>query len=257
MPAQFAEHPLDIWQVETLRMTAFPAPVSAIDASSWWEALMKEPPEKRTTEPRRKSQRDEGSLGDGKLILGVDPVRIDWLYTLREDHKVEIEGIQTIGNFPETLETFLPLINRWFALNTCPPMQRLAFGAILMQPAETRQAGYQKLSGYLHAVTLDSEGISDFLYQINRRRDSTCDIPELRINRLSQWSVAARGVTEISVGPEISKLSRIPLNFACRLSLDINTVQEFTGELPQECTPQIFQELVALGCEVASQGDIP
>jgi hypothetical protein len=43
----------------------------------------------------------------------------------------------------------------------------------------------------------------------------------------------------------------------CRLELDINTAEDFVGELPHEPLPDLFQELTKLGLEIATQGDIP
>lgn len=38
--------------------------------------------------------------------------------------------------------------------------------------------------------------------------------------------------------------------------MDINTVPDFQGELSREQLPQVFQELVDLGREIAKEGDI-
>jgi hypothetical protein len=256
MPEQrLVEHPLDIWQVNTLRMTAFPSPAARVTGPTWWMDLMDEQPEKRISQPRRGEQREEGPLAKGKLALGVGLIRIDWVYTVADDPKFEVGGIPTIGTFPEALETFQSLMHRWFALETCPPIQRLAFGAILWQPVENRQTGYRQLAPYLPAVTL--EGSSDFVYQINRPRASSTGVAGLSINRLSKWTVMALGRAEFAIGaPAVAYMAQ-PLSFACQVELDINTVPEFQEEFTREQLPQIFAELVDLGCEIASRGDIP
>jgi hypothetical protein len=258
MPEQnIVEHSLDIWQVNTLRMTAFPSPAAQITEPTWWADLIAEPPEKRISQPRRGEQREEGSLAKGKLTLGVGLIRIDWVYTVADDPKFEVEGFPTAGTLPEALETFRPLMHRWFALDTCPPIQRLAFGAILWQPAKNLQTGYRQLVAYLPAVTLDSEGSSDFFYQINRPRASNTGIADLRINRLSKWSVTSLGSAAFAIStPGIAYIAQ-PTSFACQVELDINTVPEFRGEFTGEQLPQIFAELVDLGCEIASRGDMP
>ena len=258
MPEQrLVEPPLDIWQVNTLRMTAFPSPAAQVTEPTWWADLMAEPPEKRISQPRRGERREEGALAKGKLTLGVGLIRIDWVYTVADDPKFEVDGFPTVGTLPEALETFRLLMHRWFALDTCPPIQRLAFGAILWQPVENLQTGYQQLATYLPAVALDHEGSSDFGYQINRPRTSSTGMAGLRINRLSKWSVMSLGSAEFAISaPGIAYIAQ-PLSFACRVELDINTVPEFRGEFTGEQLPQIFAELVDFGCEIARRGDIP
>jgi hypothetical protein len=193
-------------------------------------------------------------LDNGKLVLVIQPARIDWLFTVADAHQMEERSIPTIGSFPQALATFRQLMLRWFALETCPSLVRLAFGAVLFQPVDDRPTGYRRLAVYLPSVALDPEGASDFFYQINRPREST-SITGLRINRLSKWSVALHGLAAFSVEPATITLST-PLA-ACRLELDINTAPDLQGELARQQLPHVFRELVALGQQIASEGDVP
>jgi hypothetical protein len=254
---EFTRPPLSTWQVETLRLTAFPSPTAQVAELAWWTELVGEPPETRISRPRMGGQQEEGSYRGGKLLLRVRPERIDWLFTTVHEEEGEVEAFPTIGAFPETVNIFLPLMRRWFDFDTCPPAQRLAFGAVLLQPVEDRSTGYQQLSRYLPHVEVDPEGSSDFLYQINRRRESTSGINGLEINRLSKWSVATWRPARLSVGPAGIGYSKGQEHFACRLELDINTVPNLQEELTREQMPQVLEELVGLGREIAREGDIP
>lgn len=247
---------LEAWQAQILRLTAFPSPAAQVTEPSWWTDLVGQPPETRTLQPKRGGQHEEGRFEGRKLVLRVEPTRIDWLFTPIDDGE-EGEIFSTIGTFPESLTAFLRLMFHWFEIETCPLVQRLAFGAILLQPVEDRQAGYRLVSTYLPSVQLDAEGSSDFLYQINRPRNSDSGITALRVNRLSKWSVAARRRAEFSLGPGGVGYFPGQEHFACCLELDINTVADFQGELHREQLPRIFEELVELGKEIAAEGDIP
>lgn len=247
--------PLEVWQVETLRMTGFPSPAAPIAASTWWKDLVGEEPETRVLQPRRGGHQEEGVLDNGKLVLVIQPARVDWLFTVADAHRMEGQSIPAIGLLPQALDTFRQLMLRWFALETCPSLIRLAFGTVLLQPVEDRPTGYRRLAAYLSSVTLDPEGASDFLYQINRPRESTAGITGLRINRLSKWSVALHELAAFSFAPATVTMST-PL-VACRLELDINTAPDFQGELARPQLPHVFHELVHLGQEIASEGDIP
>jgi hypothetical protein len=46
-------------------------------------------------------------------------------------------------------------------------------------------------------------------------------------------------------------------SIACRLELDINTDAAFVGEIPNESIPTVLDELIGLGKEIASYGDVP
>jgi hypothetical protein len=248
--------PLEAWQAEILRLTAFPSPAAQLGEPTWWRDLIGEHPETRISRPRRGGQQEEGRFEGRKLVLRVEPTRIDWLLAPIDDQAREVEGVPTTGPFPESLQIFLQLILRWFELETCPPVQRLAFGAILLLPVENPQAGYRQISTYL-PLQLDPEGSSDFSYQINRPRDSTSGISSLKINRLAKWSVLSLTMGELSLGPTSVDYSARQIHHVCRLELDINTALDFRGELSREQLPQIFQELVNLGQEIVREGDIP
>jgi hypothetical protein len=132
----------------------------------------------------------------------------------------------------------------------------LAFGAVLLSPVDTKQLGYQQLNRLLPFIELDTEGISDFLYQINRPRDTTTQIEGLQINRLSKWNVATFRQVNFIVGQTSVRTSRRSEVFACRLELDMNTHQDFSGELLPEQLPEVFNELIALGREIKNEGDV-
>jgi hypothetical protein len=250
---------LAAWQVQTLRLTAFPGPSAQIIEPTWWRDLRGEEPEIRSSSPRKGGLREEGPFADGNLILGFQPMRIDWLYAPISDEKEQAEGFLTIGSLDNAITTFAPLMNRWFELDTCPPVQRLAFGAIIMQPVEDLRTGYRRLMQYLRSVRLENvNNASDFLYQINLWRDSGV-IPDLRINRLSKWSVASWQTVSMHMIPAAAAVQGAigARHYACRLELDINTVPEFQGEFERGQLSPILKELIDFAVEIANRGEIP
>ena len=104
---------------------------------------------------------------------------------------------------------------------------------------------------------MDLEHSSDFLYQINRARDSTTGIADLKINRLSKWSVAAIRTGGIILEPAGITYQQTPQAiFACRLELDVNTQPEGPDPLPRTQTTSVLTELIDLGREIIAEGDI-
>ena len=81
---------------------------------------------------------------------------------------------------------------------------------------------------------------------------------EMQINRLSTWSVVQMIETSVNISdegaPRVAR-SPNPRDF-CRLEMDINTMPEFDRELEKSIVPGIFDELVDIGNEIATKGDV-
>jgi len=186
-------------------------------------------------------------------------MRIDWLYAGRLEERPG--GYPVLGGFEESISSFLELVRRWFALPSFPAAQRLAFGAVLLQPVATRGDGYKRLAEYLPAVQIDPEGSSEFLYQINRPRRSMT-MPEQILNRISRWSVGL--CTELKIPVLLQPVPQLLPGLlagaglsACRLELDLSTSQNEAGELNHEQVPSVYNELVGLAKDIAKNGDQP
>ena len=149
-------------------------------------------------------------------------------------------------------------MNRWLTLDSCPEIQRVAFGAVLLSPVDSKVSGYRQLAAYLPSVTIDPEHSTDLLYQINRPRESATGIPDLKINRLSKWSVAQISTAGLVLEPTRILYHDVPQAYlACRLELDINTAAERREPLPRETVSNVWQELLNLGMEIVIDGDQP
>jgi hypothetical protein len=245
---------LTAWQVELLRLTVFPSPLSQVKPERWWHDVVGEDAESSTSQPRRKALFQEGAVTGARLILSVEPTRIDWRLVPIESQQSG-DPYTNIVVLPDVINSFISLISNWFNLETYPKTKRLAFGAVLLHPVNDRVLGYRQLSAYLPYVTLDAENSIDFLYRINRPRRSTSNMESLYINRLSTWAVRASGEAELSVGLASAQITMTPTSHACHLELDINTNQEFPGELSAKESLIVFRELVNLGLEIVREGD--
>lgn len=244
------------WNPQQFRLTVFPDKLFDLPEPGWWVKLLGEPPEERNVKSRELSQVEQGHFHQGRLILAVSAARVDWTYTAQVtgDKEIDLSMVMpTLGDFEASLNDFRSLTDRWLK-EMCPPIARMAFGAVLLQPAESHEKGYELLKSYLPGVEIDTKGSFDFLYQINRPRFSKSGISNLRINRLSKWAVVGAQAHLITAGKSVIKDMGV---LATRLELDINTHQSFEGELSSERLSSLFGELVDLGEEIAVQGDIP
>lgn len=237
---------LNMWEVELLRLTAFPQPDFEPD-KDWWAKIVGEQPDNEKSQPKRGIRQYDGDFENGRLILALQPNRIDWVYRAVESPE---QTRQILGIFPEQVQIFQDMIEGWFHLDNCPSLDRLAFGAILHQPVENTNSGYKLLTNRYLRFDADLDDSSDFFYQINRRQQSEV-IKNLKINRLMKWSVSKWQA--VMVAPVTRTL---PAEYSVRLELDINSLQEYQESIQVEEARLLFDEFVSLGKEIAIHGDI-
>jgi len=244
------------WEAESFRLTTFlPQDGDVGRVESWWEKVVGSEPEEVISRPGLSQLQHTGTLQGQRLILAVQPGRVDWRFQagIRVDELPE--RMASVGPFSDALQGFADVTHKW--LDVCKSMTRMAFGAILIQQTSNRNSGYRSLAQFLPSVKIDPEGSADFLYQINRPRSYTAEIPDLLINRLTKWSVRRSGFAQIALGTErISSVVSSPVHFAIRLELDINTSADYSTLLPEDKLHEIFEELISFGKEIAEKGDI-
>lgn len=240
------------WLAESVRLTAFMTVVPALeDLSGSWKALVGDEPDAAEVRPKERAVRESGPFHEATLTFRHTlPGRIDW--TVHPSEMVS-ESWATVGKFTDETQPFVELMKKWLA--TGPEIKRLAFGAVLISPVSSHDEGYTKLSGCL-PFDVDLEA-RNFMYQINRRRDSRLGIPGLEINRLRKWSCIERRTAEFVIGETATVSEDSPSKFAVRLEFDINTVPEYPKSLERGNLADLFGEFVDLGAEIAEKGDIP
>ena len=249
-----------VWRVETLRLTVFPTSLPDISGIKWWEDVVAEPPESKTLQVRAGVLQETGPFKGGlcNLSLHCQPQRIDSLFSPILKETQELANFPTFSNFPDSVKLFEETLLPW--LEQCPPTNRIAIGIVLILAVADRKAGYDLLGQYLPAVKVDSENSRDFSFQINRPRPSQSGISNLQINRLSRWSVARLSgiVVHVISGEPTPRVfeSKEGLD-ACRVELDINTAPISDGAFPKEILSALVKELMDLGVEIATNGDIP
>ena len=244
------------WETENLRLTAFVRGQDDMRGRVSWAKFMGSEPEISQSRPHQGTLLEAGPYSDGWLTLEVTLDRVHWQFAVRRDETVPFAGLPILGPFDQTRTSFQTLMCRW--LKTCPRLDRLAFGAILLSPVDTRVKGYRRLSKFLPGIKIDPKHSTDFSYQINRRRTSKSGMEGLEINRLTRWSVASTSTVLLEMSPQSSKAyENGKTAYACRLALDINTDQEFRSGLHKTKLLNLFRELVEIGTEISTKGDIP
>lgn len=249
------------WQVQALRLTAFPSPAAKFDDPKWWKELLGADAESRNIRPARGELTEQGPFEKGILVLQVSPLRIDWNLGLNVATGLDLDdpNLPALGSLSDVGDKFQKLMAGWLNSATVPPLQRLAFGAVLRQPVGGHNDGYKLLSKYLSSVDLSLES-RDFFYQINRPRKSKIpQVADLVINRLTKWACVTfqRTVFQQLADGKTNTHVVGGTSYACSLELDISSSSDYTVELPKQALEQMFRELYGFGREIASRGDVP
>lgn len=243
--------PINSWHAASMRLTAFPVNPDSERTKDWWEDFVGSEPDSST---RKKLVRtDEGTFEGLPLQFTFDALRMQWERHASVDVTDLPEGFPSLGPLPESIDSFAALMGRWMA--SCPEVKRLAFGTVLLQPVESKVAGYRQLNEYISSVSLDEEA-SDFRYDINRRVPTGTGIDGLEINRLTRWSFMEWeiGLVARAGARDATNLQRRG-GFSCRLELDINTSPEFPSPLPKNRLGDVWGELVGIAKQIAELGD--
>jgi hypothetical protein len=242
------------WQVEQLRLTLFPSQ-HLPKPSDWWQGVVGSEPLNESTDRNGFAPvyQATGPLldTDGFLTLRYEPAKVDWV--LGPSPFSSSLPYVTIGAYKNSIESFQKFANRFFAYDP-PIINRFALGAVFLLPISTKQEGYKFLDTLLPKVELDPDGSSDFLYRINRSRKSTT--MDIRVNRLSEWSVLQIMPQTFITGSSHTQLVSEPLIYLARVSMDINTALEFAEEIDAPHQMSLFAEFIELIDEIAKEGDV-
>lgn len=243
------------WQVETLRITVFPVDNENVSPSELWSKHFGATEPEVHIEPGSRNQRN-AEYGNGDIYLIKTPSQIDWRYVLPPDTATYENNMPVWGDLDFELTSFVDFSKSFLQNPAVLPVSRLAFGAVLMETTLNANSTHRHLKRYL--PKLDLEDSADFGYTISRRRTSEV-VNDLLINRLNRWHVATLNRNTSTLDPAAdAEEHRLERFFAARLELDINTVP-----LVDECKlnstllPDLFDELVRMGLEIASKGDVP
>ncbi len=246
------------WGTLLLRATVFVNPEIRPVDPAWWQELTGAPPEEKVTKAQGAVQIHQGPFNGGRLVLDIKPGRIDWVWTVVDSIDKATEGLPSLGPFDKTAASFADLLTVWFA--KAPEVSRLAFGAKLFQPASSPEDALSRLAKQLHAVKVDPKNSSDLTYSINRPRQSSSGVPNLKINRLSKWGAGVYQSIQIDLMVGTKDLAKpVPIGAEygmCLLELDINTMPDPRVSLPRGQLSDIMKELTAFGIGIAAEGDV-
>lgn len=234
------------WETENLRLSIFIP--GRLSREGLWEEVVGSPPESKETRPRQNNiYQEHGEVDGNRLVFAVQDSRVDWTLTpgssqSRPPQLTKVDS--SISLLKNALDTSLQSIRQ---------VDRLALGTTFVREASSLDDAMNFLSRFLHHIpSPKEEELSDFVYQINRRRRSI-QAPHVKINRVAKWSVEMFQQIHIQVRSGIS--TGTGTGWVSKLVLDINTVPEGPATSASNY-PTIFNEFIGLTHRVAQEGDV-
>jgi hypothetical protein len=238
--------------VAQLRLTVFLKTQGVIPVEDWWQAAVGEPPENTQQNRTKGINSAVGQIENTQLAVVQVPGRVDWTWEPLPNPLDNQESIPGLGIYDVVVSQFRGVLGKW--VPGCPESTRVAFGARLMLPMPDRLTAYSELGKYLN-FDIEGEDTSDFLYQINRRRNIRVGSKDVVVNRLCKWSSGAILISRFQLLAGSQTLPTTNLYFV-NLQIDINSAPEFSGIfLYQDILPTLDQ-FAGLGAEIAREGDI-
>jgi hypothetical protein len=242
------------WETSLLRATAFPTGPLDLASVKWWEVATGRSSESKNIRTGIGQLIEVGTVDDKVLQLQIQPGRIDWVLALKDDP--ESEKFSSLGDFDKSSNYFRELIVKW--LEQAPPLNRIAFGAVLSIPTKNESEAMETISRFLPYVKIDWSGVRDFIFQMNLPQPCAT-FPGLgAINRLVKWQNVVRQKVIATLSPPLQAPVATTQEPAAQCELDISTAvsTETAFKLPPDQLKALFAELVQHAAEVMPKGDI-
>ncbi len=243
----------ETWLAQQVRISIFPK-LESFDATlDLWPQVEGLEKEKQTIDSKTGGSVYEGNFNKHKLVLTVNPVKIDLTLTIEAPAHVEngITVADSLGNVDDTLKEFSIIVESWLNSKNIPDVIRVAFGAFLVESVSSRKEAYEKITKYV-PIKLDSSKMGDFSLQLNLFAKSKI-IKDLDLNRLTKWGV-------LKLTPSLSTINNpqmiheYPTINLSHVELDVNTSQENIEPLQKKLLFSLYSELTKLGTDLSEKG---
>jgi hypothetical protein len=247
--------PLD-WVVQQSRLSFFSREPISISEQDWKGITGQDEAENRTAVPNGKQY--SGKFSGGLLSLGYSGARGD--IVLNADENAEAFALEqkltSLGSWDGVFRSF-PAIVGAFLQQFNFPIQRLAFGAVLVCQSDSKEDAYEKLGTILSSVKVDPKNMRELVYRINWPQMSNV-VPGLELNRITGWSTVGVAMATFQVAsPQTLMETAGPTLHFVRLEIDHNTDQSRGDPVEPALRMPIFGELVEMARENATMGERP
>ncbi len=244
------------WFVLQLRFSFFTSPNESFNSDQLAQSFGADfSPEVRTSNTREGTEIISGPYAEDlslKLVRQKLANKTDVFFNPRQ-MQPEPERPIGIGYLEETLERFRLAIQEFLRSSSLPNIIRIAYGVTLVRTGADEEATKNILGKYVRSIDLSDATAGDLIYRMNRPRFSRV-IPDLLLNRISDWRLPQQIYVQFTGTQQTISSPENILNL-CQVQLDINTDLHRRDPLDSSKLPELFNELIDLGNEIAEHGD--
>lgn len=239
----------NLWKIESLRLTNFvDDKFDPKNLERWLIDISGE-------QPIQINKTVSSFSGLSKLEASI--VKLEW----RQNRIDLIESADAphiehnIGYFSSFSEYCEKHILKYFQMEGCPILGRMALGIVLYLPVASNEEGISTISPLLKSVT-GIEGSEDFLFRINRPVQA--DIAGgIKINRLLTWTIGSVQFLQINVPQGIAQKIPPPMppELQIRLEIDFSTDQKPDRKFSLNQQKEVVNYLIDIVNKVAESGE--
>jgi hypothetical protein len=253
--SQFGER-MPNWAVQQMRVSLFSSDAMSLSEKHWKQLTGEDEAASRIAIAGGKQY--SGKFLGGTFSVGFSSTRCDIIlgYDGTLDDPTLEPKLPAYGNWEEISETFLTAVTP-FIEGFEFPVVRLAFGALLLAPASSKEDAYSQMGKLLRSVKVDPVHMREFNYRVNWPQSSTT-VSGLEVNRLTTWSASGfyRALMQLT-GTEMSAAAASDLIHAVRLEMDHNTSQAHKEPFGKAIRIPILRELLSMARDNAKAGEHP
>jgi len=244
------------WAVQQLRVSLFSSAPITLTEAHWKFITGQDEADNRAAIPGGKQY--SGKFLDSAFTMAFAGPRCDILANTDDGiiDPTKEPTLPTFGDWSSQSTKFLEHLGP-FVHDFAFPMIRIAFGAVLLSPAESKEDAYRTLARLVQSVKIDPVKMRELNYKVNWPKPSAV-VRGLELNQITNWSAlffsrAMMQLTgaEMTFGPAGSELH------AARLELDHNTNPAYKGPFEAAVRVPILEELVAMARDNTETGEHP
>lgn len=187
-----------------------------------------------------------GVYGAGLLSMRVTTSRFDFIW----ESLPPINGLLRLGAIADAAPFILDPIRNLIGAHT---WARVAFGSLAGAEVPDRAAGYRQLDERIDEVSIDVDGSTDFLYQINKSVIVAAPSGDVALNLYRKWAVAKVKFKGIVQMEGVEGDVELPQLRVAQVVLDFNTPATEGRRLTGEDCLAVLQHAVLEAAELIGE----
>lgn len=239
------------WAAETVRLSLFTTEAVDITNADWLGLTGQ--PEAPNTQSMPGRRVMFGPFHPGALHLQALGNRLDCILAPQPQEAPPLEdGLVSMGDPLAAIRSFVSATSEWLG-QISRPVNRLAFGIVLISKQESKRSASQKIINILQSIQKDRD-YDDLMFRVNWPTTSKYENGIL-LNRITNWASLNIQMQLVTAGHQAFVAEAAPITII-RLECDNSTAPDRSRAIDRSNLVPIYRELVDLAVENIEKGEI-